>query len=251
VEVRLGRTENGSRLGVIDTGQGISAELLPHVFERFRQGPGPQTREGEGLGLGLAIAREIVQRHGGTISVSSPGRGRGATFTVDLPARTPGPLESGQAPAARPAPQARGALRGIRVLVVDDDADTTELIAMVVAEHGAEAAAVVSVTDARLALAKSPPQVLICDLAMPGEDGLGFIREVRAASHERARDIFAIAVSGYARPEDRARALSAGFNAYLAKPLDPMVLVELVSRGSRGEPWAETDASPGPERDTG
>jgi len=235
VEVRLGRRGSHVEFEVADTGQGIDAEFLPHVFERFRQADGTSTRRHGGLGLGLAIARHLVELHGGTISAESHGGGRGTTFKVSLPVtETPA---AGRGAAAAPPERVRAKvppvcsaeLDGLGVLVVDDETDTRELIAFTLSRCGAEVRTAASAAAALEALEQWAPDVLISDIGMPGMDGYEFIRRVRGSGPGAKAQTPAVALTAYAAVEDRLRALSAGFQTHLAKPLDPSELVVVVA----------------------
>jgi PAS domain S-box-containing protein len=239
VEVRMGSAGEQVELVVRDTGQGIPADALPHIFDRFRQADSTTTRRHGGLGLGLALVKHVVELHGGTVSAASPGPGQGATFTVLLPVAAPaGPtaLEVGARRAHETVPSV--ALDGLRVLVVDDHAETLELFASWLARRGAE---VRTASDAAQALAVFPtwrPDVLVSDLAMPGEDGCAFIRKVRGLPAAEGGRVPAIAVTAHGSPEDRLQALASGFQAHIAKPVDPTELV-LVIAGLTGRSGGE------------
>jgi signal transduction histidine kinase/CheY-like chemotaxis protein len=226
VTVTLARAEAGRvRLSLSDTGKGIAAEFLPYVFDRFRQADSTSTRTQTGLGLGLAIVRFVVDAHGGSARAHSPGLGQGATFTVDLPIAAA--ADALPAPADRPA--AAASLDGLRVLVVEDDDDTRELVAMIVAHNGAVPTPVRSVREALTALRQTRADVLVCDIAMPDDDGLTLIREVRSWPEASGGRTPAVAVTAFARAEDRDIILSAGFQAHLAKPVEPTELVRAVA----------------------
>jgi signal transduction histidine kinase len=223
VAVHLERVGNHTRLTVSDTGEGIAPDLLPHIFERFRQGDGSITRRSGGLGLGLAIARHIVAAHGGTIEARSPGKGAGATFLVTLPLCTDAgePVRAVQtASAERPS-----VLDGVAVLVVEDDRHARDAIATVLERSGAQVRAVGSAAAAMIALKQDPADVLLTDIAMPNDDGYGLLEQLR----DCGVDIPAAVLTGLAAEQDRHRALAAGFDAYLAKPVNPALLVDTVA----------------------
>jgi CheY-like chemotaxis protein len=221
---------------VRDSGQGMPAEFLPYAFERFRQADSTSTRLHGGLGLGLAIVRHLVELHGGTVAVASEGAGKGALFTVRLPLRAVAAEinDSGSGAAARvrrclPFGD-RGQLRGVRVLVVDDEADARELLTAVLEHHGAEVVSAGCVEEAMPLLQSAKPNALVSDIGMPGADGYDLIRRIRALPAEQGGATPATALTGFARPEDGQRALDAGFTAHMAKPVDPAALVETVHR---------------------
>jgi len=224
VGVKLDRVDGCARITVTDTGHGIDPQFLPRVFDRFAQEDGSHTRGHGGLGLGLAIVRHIVELHGGTIRAESPGRGLGATFTAMLPLRdavdAPPPTVAGVSGkadvGAHTAPDGRQ-LAAVRVLVVDDD-DVREDIAGLLAREGAEVSACASVEAGLAAVESFRPDVILCDIAMPGEDGYSFIRRLRALDRTRGGSIPAAAFTALAGEQDRERCLAAGFQAHLAKP---------------------------------
>jgi signal transduction histidine kinase/ActR/RegA family two-component response regulator len=241
VRVQLTRPDAARvRLSVADDGQGMAAELLPHVFERFRQADSSTTRAQGGLGLGLAIVRQLVEQHGGTVEAASAGVGRGATFTVDLPLpptaadrdsespNAPGHARAARAIAAREDDQAR-TLAGVRVILVEDDADARDLLAHVLAEAGAQVEVAGSAAQALELLERAAGDVLISDIGMPGVDGYELIRTLRNRSASRGGRIPAIAVTAFARDEDRQHALEAGFEQHVGKPVDPEHLVASVA----------------------
>ena len=232
VQVRVEHTGGQVRVIVSDTGRGIAPDFLPHLFERFRQADSRFSREHGGLGLGLAIAREIVQTHGGSIHAASEGEGRGAVFTVALPVVSPAPLPAAGVIAAGPQDgdallSIRGRLRGVRVLVVDDDDDARALVQAIVEEAGGIPATVDSGPRALQHLDQEVPDVMIVDLGMPGMDGLALIEAVRRRL-DGAKAVPAIALTAFARSEDRMTALSCGFQRHLAKPIDHIQLVAAV-----------------------
>lgn len=227
---------------VVDTGQGISADFLPHVFERFRQAHGATTRRHGGLGVGLAIVRQLVELHGGTVRAASEGLGRGATFTICLPtpARDPSAarvaafgdrrtMESGASPAPR-IPR----LDGLRILIVDDDGDGRALTSLVLTQAGATVKAAASVREALELLDAERPDALVSDLGLPDEDGYALIRQVRQREREQGGFLPAIALTGYARSEDRLRVLAAGFQAHVPKPVEPVELASAIAQVARG-----------------
>jgi CheY-like chemotaxis protein len=224
-------------LSVIDTGQGIRATFLPRVFERFEQQDASSTRAHGGLGLGLAICRHIIELHGGTIQAQSAGEMKGATFTVELPVEPLAP-PSGNGTPLRAAPveatfERPSELEGLKVLVVDDEADARELVALVLRQCGAEATPVASAQEAMAALRRERWEVLLSDVGMPDEDGYALIRRVRAQPRERGGAIPAAVLTAYARAEDRLRALDAGYQMHVPKPVEPAELVAVVATLAR------------------
>jgi signal transduction histidine kinase/CheY-like chemotaxis protein len=234
IDVVLQMSGSEAALVVKDTGRGIDPAFLPHVFERFRQGDASSTRRHGGLGLGLALARDLVELHGGTVLAESPGEGQGATFTVRLPTMPTAHVGSNGTRAATPAPRA---LATIRVLLIEDEADSRDLARAALMRFGADVAAVSSSAEAvTKILSASPdtlPHVVVSDIGMPVEDGFVFIRQLRSLSPERGGRIPAVTVTGYSTPADVDRALSAGFQMHLSKPVDPLALIEAVAKLSR------------------
>ncbi|HSS47310.1 MAG TPA: CHASE3 domain-containing protein [Thermoanaerobaculia bacterium] len=230
VEVRLQRAGSQVEIVVCDNGPGIASELLPYVFDHFRQADSSSTRRHSGLGLGLAIVRHLVELHGGTVAVASDGDGRGTAFTVSLPVRTLGTVPAA-APAAgesteRPsAPAAETPLRGLRTLVVEDDPDSLEMVCMLLAQRGADVRPAASTAEAMAVIERWKPDLLISDLGMPEEDGYTLIRRVRALPAEHGGQVPAVALSARTRPEDRIEALSAGFQMHISKPVAPAELL--------------------------
>ncbi len=232
VQVRLRQTDYQVQISVTDTGQGIDADFLPYVFDRFRQADSTTTRQHGGLGLGLAIARHLVEIHGGTVEAESPGAGKGASFLVKLPLLLT--MRDKVAPSnGENAPESPMPLKGLHVLLVDDDYDTLELLSAALTQRKAKVTAVSSASEAIEAIKTSVPDVLVSDIAMPGEDGYDLIRKVRAMSTAQQRRIPAVAITAYAKDEDRDRALSSGFHGYLAKPVEPAALVSAVADAAK------------------
>ncbi len=227
VEVKLLRRENEVELVVADNGQGIKPEFLPHVFERFCQEDAGITRQFGGLGLGLSIAHQLVSLHGGRIVARSDGTGCGATFVVALPAaaaelaqeRDGGSIEL----------EAPPTLEGLRVLVLEDEPDARELVERVLQERGATTLAFASAPEALDACTTEALDVIVSDIGLPGVDGYEFIRRLRSQEGQRGRNTPAAALTAFARSEDRRRALLAGFQTHLAKPVDPLELVVVVA----------------------
>ena len=238
VQVQLQRVNSHVEIIVSDTGQGIAADVLPRVFERFQQADSTSTRSHAGLGLGLALVRHLVELHGGTVQAASDGEGRGAVFTVKLPVAIARPGEEeghptrarGHAPAVAPPAAALGpSLRGLRVLVVDDDRDGLDLVVTILISSGAEVKAASSAAEGFEALQAWRPDVLISDIEMPGEDGYAFIRRVRAAESAMGIRTPAVALTAYGRVEDRLRTLAAGYSMHIPKPVDPAELTTVVA----------------------
>jgi PAS domain S-box-containing protein len=233
VDVRLRRASAHIELEVRDTGEGIAPEHMSRIFQRFGQADSSSTRRYSGLGIGLALVRHLVDLHGGTVSVHSAGLGRGATFTVILPVAAmpalPAPAASASVRAPGPDQVKPISLRDLRILVVDDDPDGLELAALVLINAGAEVRTASSPGAAMAVLEDWPADVLVTDLEMPGEDGVGLLRRARQMMTLRARRLPALALTAYGRSEDRVRALAAGFNLHLGKPVDPAELVLAVA----------------------
>jgi CheY-like chemotaxis protein/anti-sigma regulatory factor (Ser/Thr protein kinase) len=238
VEVKLERANSQVEIAVADNGQGIRPEFLPYVFERFRQEDSGTSRQQGGLGLGLAIVRQIVELHGGTVRVASEGLGQGATFTVALPISavrvvSPDELRDKEV-GARQAPQYPLSLEGVRVLFVDDDADARELITAMLAQGGVEVRTADSAREALATCDEWLPDILISDIGMPGEDGYMMMEKLRERESARGGHIPAIALTAYGRREDRGRALSAGYDSHVPKPVEPAeLLTEVASLTNR------------------
>jgi signal transduction histidine kinase len=229
IEVRLSRdeVEGEVELVVSDNGQGITPEFLPHVFERFCQEDAGIARRHGGLGLGLSIAQQLVEMQGGRITAKSDGPGRGATFIVVMPSSlSERSNELGVEPLGL---DAAPALAGLRVLVVDDEPDACELVERVLQERGATTTAFGNATEALVACMAELPDVIVSDIGMPGVDGYEFIRRLRVFEAQCGRTTPAAALTAFARSEDRRRALLAGFQTHVAKPVDPLELVVVVA----------------------
>ncbi|HKP11657.1 MAG TPA: ATP-binding protein, partial [Blastocatellia bacterium] len=240
VEVRLQQVNRAVEVTVSDTGQGISAEFLPHVFDRFRQANSTTTRKHGGLGLGLAIVRNLVELHGGTVRADSEGDGRGATFTVRFPLMSAQPAGDAAGAAAQSsaqtgepvcptvscAPADLPHLNEVRVLVVDDESDAREMLHVILSQCGAEVRTAATSSEALEVLRQWQPEVLVSDIGMPDEDGYSLISKVRTLEPECGGRIPAVALTGYGGPEDRLRLLSAGYQVHMTKPVE---LIELAS----------------------
>ena len=233
VAVSVLRAEIGLEIRVSDSGQGISSDFLPYVFERFRQADSSTTRQHAGLGLGLSIVKQLVEMHGGSIQALSDGPGLGSTFVVRLREATTAPVKplasaADRAATARPRPLIGRELSGMKVLLVDDERDARDLITHVLRSAGADVVAVESAVGALAAMRSFRPNALISDIAMPGEDGYDLMRHIRVLSGDEGGNIPAIALTAFARPEDRLRALEAGFQLHVAKPVDEVELLAAV-----------------------
>jgi PAS domain S-box-containing protein len=233
VEVRLGRVDPCIQISVLDTGCGISQEFMPYLFERYRQAGASGARRKGGLGLGLTLVRQLIEMHGGSVTAESAGEGKGATFILKLPVRAIYTAETERQPLAGASTKS---LEGVRAAVVDDEANARELIASVLESYGAQVTAFASAGEALEMLTSAPrPDVLVCDLAMPGEDGFSLIHKLR--EWEKAHDgvLPAIALTAFGRVEDRTRALYSGFQMHISKPVEPVELVivvrSLIERG--------------------
>jgi signal transduction histidine kinase/ActR/RegA family two-component response regulator len=222
VEIRLARIDGYAQIQVTDTGEGIAPQFLPFIFDRFRQADSTITRRHGGLGLGLAIVRHLAELHEGTVDAESAGEGYGATFTIRLPL-------GAAAEAARPASSAAPApLRGAQLLVVDDDQDALDMLSMLLGEAGASVRTATSAAEALALLRWIRPHVLLSDLAMPDEDGYSLIRSLRTIERHGGRRTPAVALTAYVRVQDRARAVEAGFDVFVEKPVDPEELVSVI-----------------------
>ena len=233
VQVRLERVDSHVEIVVSDTGEGISKDFLPRVFDRFRQADSGSTRKSGGLGLGLSIVRHLVEMHGGGVQAESDGLGKGATFTVRLPMMIVQP----STPPMREHPRAErrdplehlADLAGVRIMAVDDDADALGLLKDVLHAAGAEVTTATSAAHALEVIAAYRPDVLVADIGMPEMDGFELIKRIRASSDPAVRDVPAAALTAFARSEDRTKALQSGFEMHLSKPVDPGELVASVA----------------------
>ncbi len=238
VTVRTERVNSHAEIIVADNGPGLAADSLPHLFERFWQADRTSAREHGGMGLGLAIVRDLVELHGGTVRADNVQHGHGAVFTVRLPLM-PLTLEAADEERVHPAAEDGVALPvterldGLRVLVVDDEEDTCDVIAAILETAGAEVRTESSAADALNMLTQWPANVLVSDIGMAGMDGYEFMRTLRGRPPEQGGRILAIALTAYARVEDRRRALSAGFHTHVAKPIDPGELVAVIASLAR------------------
>lgn len=236
IKIKVKRAEGNMQLRVSDTGHGISPDFLPFIFERFRQADGTNTRNHGGLGLGLAIVRHLVELHGGSIKADSEGVGDGATFTITLPlapqSRSQRKKVTGRLRAEEISQghfTSLPLLDGVKVLLVDNDADTLQVVRAMLDGSKAIVQTAASVGEAMEMLVWYDPHVLVSDLAMPEEDGYSLIRKVRALDVNKGYQLPAIALTSYVRVEDRARALEAGFNMFVPKPLQPDELITAIA----------------------
>jgi signal transduction histidine kinase/ActR/RegA family two-component response regulator len=238
VRVALMRINSHIEISVTDTGRGISPSFLPHIFQRFRQADATSTREIGGLGLGLALSRHFIEMHGGTIQVESPGEGKGSVFTIRLPVmptlsalKEAGPSHSITAStfSALDLPP----LDNVRVLAVDDEPDTLNMLATLLSQRRAQVRTVASAKGALSMMESWRPDLILADIGMPGEDGYSLITKIRALNREQGGETPAIALTAYARVEDRMRTLAAGFQMHVAKPVDPSELITIVASLAR------------------
>jgi len=228
VDVRLGLEDAQAVLRVTDSGVGIAPEFLPYVFDRFRQADSSTTRAHGGLGLGLALVSHLVEMHGGSVEAHSDGRGQGAVFTIRIPRVDEVALAAPEGAERDTRVPVR--LSGVRVLVVEDEEDTRDLLSAALGHSGAVVDLAASAEEALAALRRRRPDVVVCDIGMPVEDGYALLTRVRALSAEEGGLVPAVALTAYARSDDRRRALAAGFQVHLAKPVDPDELISVVAR---------------------
>jgi signal transduction histidine kinase/ActR/RegA family two-component response regulator len=245
IEVRLRTRGEAVDLEVADSGKGIAAEFLPYVFDRFRQADSSSTRSHGGLGIGLALVRHLVELHGGSVQARSGGEGRGSTFSISLPVAGPA-AETGDiapVPAAtviRASLSGLPTLEGLRVLVVDDEADARDLIGVILRRRGATVEAAASVAEALEAVERARPDVVVSDISMPESDGYQLVRELRRREATAGAALPAVALTAYARTQDHARSIAAGFQVHLAKPVEPddliLAVANLAGRTASGHP---------------
>jgi CheY-like chemotaxis protein len=234
IEAQLTHTSTQTEISITDSGIGIQPQFLPYLFERFRQADSSSTRRYGGLGLGLAIVRHVVEMHGGRVSAVSSGTGQGSTFKITLPlmanlqaphTEVPAYESKPDTPAAGTSEETVPELDHVRVLVVEDDPDTLDLLKAVLNNYGADVVTAASAREAIDTFEHWRPDVLVSDLAMPDQDGYQLIGQLRARGPERGGNTPAVALTAYARNEDRRRALAAGFQMHLAKPISPKDLI--------------------------
>jgi PAS domain S-box-containing protein len=245
IGVTLRRVDSHAEITVADTGAGINAEFLPHIFDRFHQADRSITRRFGGLGLGLSIVKHLVELHGGTAHVDSGGEGKGATFTIKLPTSNVVDAPEGAMPSANVNEAVQDLpLDGIRVLLVEDEADTREFVTRLLETHRARVLSAASAAEALSLFAAEVPDIVVSDIGLPGVDGYDLMEEIRRKSVADGGGVPAIALTAYARSEDRTRALLAGYQAHLAKPVEPSELVATVASfveliAAQGEKSAE------------
>ncbi len=238
IDVEMRPVDAGIEVAVRDTGLGIGRDFLHHVFERFRQADSSHSRRHGGLGLGLAIVRHLVEAHGGTVGVDSPGEGQGATFTVRLPVRS---VRGPQRPSTGAEPRHGAALSGLHVLVLDDERDAREFLAALLLIHGAEVDIASSAGEALGIIANRRVDVLLADLGLPDRDGYALIQAIRSLDPAMGGAVPAVAVTAYAGLRERARAFEAGYGWHVAKPVDPDQLLSVVVAAAKSR--KRTDAS--------
>ncbi len=234
IDVHVAQMGGRVEIAVADTGKGIDPEFLPHVFEQFRQADSTTTRRVGGLGLGMALVRHIVELHGGSVMATSPGIGMGSTFTIKLPVRALIPPSNGDSPPPPPLkrsdPPVADRLRGVRILLVDDEIDGRDVVATVLLAQGAEVEMASSAVEGFAMFRRFHPDVVVSDIGMPDEDGYSFIRRIRSLPAAQGGRIPSLALTAFATEEDRMRALDAGFTSHVGKPVDPGTLVSALAR---------------------
>jgi len=232
IDIRLEQIDNQAQITITDTGKGISPDFLPHIFESFCQEDASVTRNHGGLGLGMAIVYQLVEAHGGTVTADSLGEGKGATFTIRLPLLSVNSEES----RSNPLREQNLDLTGVRVLIIDDELDSRELLSAMMAQAGADAMTVASAAEFLTALESFQPDVLVSDIGMPEIDGYTLLKQVRYLSPEQGGQVPAIALTAYAGEIDQQQAIAAGFQKHIAKPIEPdqlvVAIVSLLSRRS-------------------
>ena len=240
VEATLRCDQGAAILTVRDTGRGINPAFLPYVFERFRQQDGGASRAHGGLGLGLSIVRHLVELHGGTVQATSDGDARGATFTVRLPLavgrRRAPPVEQSADAMLRAEPQRLPELEWLRVVLVDDELDAREMLRVTLEQYGCEVRAAATAAECRTLFEQQPPDLLLSDIGMPDEDGYSLMQTIRALPPARGGAVPAVALTAYARTQDRTRALLAGYNHHVPKPLEPLELLAVIASLTRARP---------------
>jgi PAS domain S-box-containing protein len=236
VSVSLEAKASQAILSVVDTGEGMTTAFLPFAFDRSRQQDTTSTRAHHGLGLGLYVVRHVIEKHGGEVSAESEGAGRGSTFTVRLPLASPAALDSPALQAVEPEPLFQRTLPdGLTVLIVDDEEDVREALRLILQQNGLRVTTAASVGEGFDLLVRTRPDVLVSDIGMPGEDGLSFIRRVRQLPPSRGGLTSAAALSAYASADDKRRALVAGFQDHIAKPVDPARLIGVIANLARSD----------------
>jgi CheY-like chemotaxis protein len=234
--VTLATSDSHVEITVSDTGEGISADFLPHVFERFRQGDSATTRRYGGLGLGLSIVKHLVELHGGAVEAQSPGPAQGSTFRVALPLA---PMQAAEtdvghphqtAPISDDVDRQMPSLNGVRILVVDDEPDALDLLRRLLGARGAAVTAAISAADAMQLIESAAFDLIVSDIGMPERDGYELIRSLRALPAERGGKTPAVALTAFAHSEDRTRAMLAGFDVHVAKPVEPSELCAVAAR---------------------
>ena len=230
VKIHLRLSNSQAEMSITDTGAGLSPEFIPHLFERFSQADSSSSRVHGGLGIGLSLVKHLVEQHGGVVGAESPGLGLGSTFTVRIPIRALKGLSSTSEPEHSPKSATRETLKNVRIVVIDDDADAREMISLALGQSGANVVSASSVAAGLAEYQSHKPNVIICDLGMPHEDGFVFIRKLREIESNSKKTTPVIALTAFALDSDRHRCLNEGFQLHLAKPMDPFQLVIAVKK---------------------